>query len=796
MFYLVWRNVYLRSLIRNHVCQNTVYKINDVEYLDDNHQYLSVLSSSDKLEHNISFRLKIDSRDDYKKYVTNAHRHLINDLVLGDTVSSGDNSDGSALGLDLGSVGDHVQRLEINVKEESECSGRLPDSVTNLCIKRGVFALTNHFIDQVMVLLPANLKRLSLPLCHSIITTQPIIIPSSVTDLNYESSFESIKKLVIPSGREYLNTIVDIYTSEGLEWVRNEKWVRNIVTRLDAPLQQDQIPSHIHKLSIKNQYRDSSYESLPHTLITLVLNYLRLSDVPLPPTLKNLRVDYSHGQLSAEALPESLETLDMFGYDEPIISLPSCLTRLRLANFNKQLSLGSLADSLTYINFDEYNQPLKPHVLPRGLKTLCMTEFRGIFEHASLPEALTHLTLNTFYGSFSSVGPLNNLVQLSVQNINHTLTTLLANITSINISFHKVASEDHNQVNNNDNPDEMTYDTEGPPPPPLNLQNTKIQTLCLNNHGRRIWLKTRFLPLGLQRLKTYGLKIDENTIFPPTCDYLEHDVQNLNPNVLPKSIKRSNEQCLTNLSRSLADIKLPRKLKYLCLGKSFGHFLYGNAHVPSTVTHLEVELDHNQYANHWLYFKGTVPKSVTHLKITQLARHTRNNPPFLIFLKRLLDHPSSTNFICRSIYSKMILVIIISDDSTIPHSVTKLHVGHVLWQSYKSIPSSVKHHCMGWSSQHTKSVHPLENIMAKGSKLKSRGDAFLSSTKENVKEKNDVVVDGLKEDPFSIIDIEMVGEIFNDPLGFIGDLVTDKEFIDQMIGAAIECIPVVGPMQI
>ncbi|KAF2069919.1 hypothetical protein CYY_008759 [Polysphondylium violaceum] len=95
--------------------------------------------------------------------------------------------------------------------------------------------------------------------------------------------------------------------------------------------------------------------------------------------------------------------------------------------------------------------------------------------------------------------------------------------------------------------------------------------------------------------------------------------------------------CLTNLSRSLADIKFPRKLKYLCLGKSFGHFLYGNAHVPSTVTHLEVQLDYNQYANHWLYFKGTLPKSVTHLKITQLARHTHNNPPFLI--------PSSVQFL-------------------------------------------------------------------------------------------------------------------------------------------------------
>ncbi|KAF2069806.1 hypothetical protein CYY_008875 [Polysphondylium violaceum] len=81
-----------------------------------------------------------------------------------------------------------------------------------------------------------------------------------------------------------------------------------------------------------------------------------------------------------------------------------------------------------------------------------------------------------------------------------------------------------------------------------------------------------------------------------------------------------------------------------------------------------------------------------------------------------------------------------------------------------------------------------------GKKFKAECDAFKKSAKENVKEKYEGVVNDLKEDPFSIIDIEMVGEIINDPLGFITDLVTDKEFIGQMISAAIECVPVVGPI--
>ncbi|KAF2075466.1 hypothetical protein CYY_003247 [Polysphondylium violaceum] len=539
LFYLVWRNVYIRSVIRNLVGQNTVYKIKGVEYLNSNHQYLSVLSYKDKLDHNISFRLKIDSLDEYNQYIANAHRHVINDLVLGDKVSGSRNADDSAQqhGLDLGLiVGDHVQRLEIYVEEEMGASGsRLPDSVTDLSIK-SAYALTHSgFVDQVLVQLPANLKRLSLPLNYQIRAPQPIIIPSSVTDLDYISSFESIKNLVIPLDREYENTVVNINSSEGLEWVRNQKWVRNISTRLGAPIQQVQIPPHIHQLNIKNQYNDNSFDDLPATLVTLVSHYLRLSKGLLPPTLKNLRVNYSHGQLSTDTLPASLETLDMFSYNEPILSLPPSLTKLCLTNYNKQLSLGSLSNSLTYINLDDYNQPLNPGVLPRGLKTLCMTEFRGALKPGSLPtESLTHLTLHTFHGSFAQVGPLNNLIQLHVQNINHSITTILANVTSIDLSFHNVAGEDHNQVNNNDNPDKITLDAKVPP---LNLQNTKIKTLCLTNHGRRIWLKTRFLPLGLQRLKTYGLKIDENTIFPPSCEYLEHDIKDLNHSVLSKSIR-------------------------------------------------------------------------------------------------------------------------------------------------------------------------------------------------------------------------------------------------------------------
>ncbi|KAF2073734.1 hypothetical protein CYY_004967 [Polysphondylium violaceum] len=146
----------------------------------------------------------------------------------------------------------------------------------------------------------------------------------------------------------------------------------------------------------------------------------------------------------------------------------------------------------------------------------------------------------------------------------------------------------------------------------------------------------KLIPFGVKRisLTNQSLKLGKLPNSLLWVD-LERETYQESPIIdYPASVKYI---CFTNLSCPLADVKLPPKLKYLCLGKSFGHFLYSNADVPSTVTHLEIQLDHNQYANHWLYFKGTLPKSVTHLKITQLAIHAHNNPPFLI--------PSSVQFL-------------------------------------------------------------------------------------------------------------------------------------------------------
>ncbi|KAF2077263.1 hypothetical protein CYY_001452 [Polysphondylium violaceum] len=81
-----------------------------------------------------------------------------------------------------------------------------------------------------------------------------------------------------------------------------------------------------------------------------------------------------------------------------------------------------------------------------------------------------------------------------------------------------------------------------------------------------------------------------------------------------------------------------------------------------------------------------------------------------------------------------------------------------------------------------------------GTKLKKTGDAFLSSTVDNVREKYDGVVQKLKEDPFEIIDIEMIDSVVDDPFGFLKERLTDKEFLGEMIGTAIECIPYVGPI--
>ncbi|EGG24984.1 hypothetical protein DFA_03230 [Cavenderia fasciculata] len=69
-----------------------------------------------------------------------------------------------------------------------------------------------------------------------------------------------------------------------------------------------------------------------------------------------------------------------------------------------------------------------------------------------------------------------------------------------------------------------------------------------------------------------------------------------------------------------------------------------------------------------------------------------------------------------------------------------------------------------------------------------------NNTKDNIKEKAEEFANQLKEDPLSIIDVSVVVNFVQDPLGVLEETLTDPEFIGSCIATALECVPGVGPI--
>jgi len=79
-FYSFWRNNYILRCIRNKVLENINIKI-DFEYLNDNYQYLSLLSDKDKMDNNIYFKIELTVKE-LSLFSNNSNKHLINSIGI------------------------------------------------------------------------------------------------------------------------------------------------------------------------------------------------------------------------------------------------------------------------------------------------------------------------------------------------------------------------------------------------------------------------------------------------------------------------------------------------------------------------------------------------------------------------------------------------------------------------------------------------------------------------------------------------------------------------------------------
>ncbi|KAF2075060.1 hypothetical protein CYY_003627 [Polysphondylium violaceum] len=517
-FYLIWRNQYIRQLIRNIFCQNFIINVSK-EYLIEKHQDLSVFSSQDKLDHNITILFK-GRAGDYLD-IDHSIRDVINEVDLD---LKWDDS------FDLNEIHDGVHKLSLKREKDIytpddtiTIAGQLPSSITYLYLSSECPSLVQPLLSN----LPANLQELELDIQQNSLSG-PCIMPQSLTKLKSSPYlyYENLKWFVVPPNKVYKSCKAYVDSIESFEWLFANKWIcnveidPNIVGMLMA---QHKLPAHVTKLEMfihdDNIVPDASF--IPQTLESLTCGYgipishfahlksltiagdypIKLEKGVLPESLQKLCLYYNQ-PLEADVLPPHLTALSLYKYDQPLYPnvLPPGLTSLFLNNYNQPLYINVLPSSLTNLNLAVFNQPLNPFVLPSKLKTLYLGKFitnvQPILPPNSLPTSLTSLSIFEFNGSFDQCQPLDNLKTLKVYSLVPSLATLLANVKKLYIWVFNIGVRD---------PSSMTC-----------LYNTSIKSLQLHFNWRNALSRNTFPPT-LRYLTLVNANLESDDVIPSGC---------------------------------------------------------------------------------------------------------------------------------------------------------------------------------------------------------------------------------------------------------------------------------------
>ncbi|KAF2078476.1 hypothetical protein CYY_000226 [Polysphondylium violaceum] len=520
-FLSIFRNCYLRTLIRNNVFRDTVIDIPSLEYLNDNHQFLAVFSNDDKLQYKIYIRLSNYKNTSVRQFKSNSHRHLINDI---DTYywNIGKKT------VDLSIVHDRVHRVSIYIEKDSTTiKGKLPQSIAELHFHSNfsygmIFCLA---LEPILSDLPKNLRLLSLSQVLNISSSSSRIqLPDSIVDLQYSASRADLDRFVGNLANKVLkNTILQVSSIEDLQWLQDKLWINKLFIK--APISH-QIPSHVRSIEYSRSVSDSALlESLPVQLESLDANRLVSNKIgpvsklikQFVPCLKHLWLVNFDEDLQKDIFPECLEFLkiDQNIKDIGVRVLPSNLKRLDLPCFNQELEIGLVPNSITHLSFTCFNQPLQASVLPPQLQCLSLFTFNQRIEPNSLPLSLTVLHLDAFSGSFQHVGTLDNLRELTVGALNQSMAAALVNVKTIKITV----------LN--------TIDTN------TSLTNTSITDLCLYNlRWYQVYkISDNFLPSCLVKLVLYNFDLQSINTIPPSCLSFKYSSTHLDTNLIPETVK-------------------------------------------------------------------------------------------------------------------------------------------------------------------------------------------------------------------------------------------------------------------
>jgi len=516
LFYSIWRNSYLRSCIRNRVCQYLVIEYRDIEHLHGDRQYLSLFSNRDKKEYGIFIKLIIRNIDKFNEYNSSKSRELVNDLVYNDT--NFPDYEIPQCGLDCSLIAHGVERFSCYFDELTECIGRLPDTVTELDVMPNNFHnnFTNTALDDLLANLPSSLHTLSLPSSYEV-SADSIELPQSLVNLCYKTNnVKNLRKLILPSNLFFQGNEVIVDTVDDLQWLHNQPWINSMTLNdlQDVVMGVGMIPQHINELEISNNH-PMEEGVLPQGLWSLKYrSSVPITHLSLPKKLTFIYFDSVGIQFEKDMLPPTLETLLISDYYLPLLPgvLPHGLIKLNINTFNQQLDVDVLPQSLGSLSLLNFNQELKPFVLPHRLRYLTLNQYTGTIVQNALPNQLVQLIFPQYTGSFQHVPQLPQLYQLNILRLDSSVSRVISNCNIIKITF-------------------VSID------PAFDIQDSLIERLELNYIPNRIPLSSKWVPKQVKILHLSHLDVTSKDLIPRSCVQLTSDIHNLN--LTPTSQHRS-----------------------------------------------------------------------------------------------------------------------------------------------------------------------------------------------------------------------------------------------------------------
>ncbi|KAF2077079.1 hypothetical protein CYY_001588 [Polysphondylium violaceum] len=526
LFYSIWRNNFIRNLIREKEFQDVEIDV-DSSYLKENYKCLSLLSLADKT----FIKCVIQNNDQLLDFINNQYNYLVNSLEFINVIPP------------IRFPND-IKKLTINIEKQlaSEVDFQdIPSSVTNLRI---IATFPNSFVGQIpisvrefylkgyhsnlVLSLPTSLTKCEFHI-HPSRIDKPINIPSTVKKFDTSVSIDILSKIVFNTPDQSAPKDLNVddfkadlskYSQFPLLKLKNLQWLKGL--NIFIPFSNtDQItlgliPSNITKIYIYELYMGNLMPGVfPESLEVLYLAYEKEIQVGiLPPSLLEFKLFENDILLKAGILPTSLKRFKNYNYYSNMLTkdlVPPSLKKLSLTHYNRPIDF-NLPDSLEILTLVKYNHPFSLP-LPKNLKKLCLYYFDQAIGLSTLPNSLENLFLGSeAEWKFPQELKLDNLKKLGINILNQSVCDIMSNVTKVCISFHEISSN-------------------------LVMLPQSIKKLRLERIGSDGYLYQNLLPKRVEYLTLTRLKIAESGLIPNSCSYLETDQIDFEKGHLPRSIK-------------------------------------------------------------------------------------------------------------------------------------------------------------------------------------------------------------------------------------------------------------------